>query len=124
MGCQREIAKTIIEQGADYVLALKGNQGNLHDDVRQLFTSARVQKFHNIEQQFHSTVEKGHWRIENRCYWTMGNTEFLIGYNITFLARWIQIAARRLRNSISKSLVFSSVSTPGELGYFKRGSET
>jgi predicted transposase YbfD/YdcC len=79
MGCQREIAKAIIEQGADYVLALKGNQGDLHDDVRQLFTSARAQKFHNIEHQFHSTVEKGHGRIEKRCYWTMGNTEFLIG---------------------------------------------
>ena len=79
MGCQTEIAKIIIEQGADYVLALKGNQGNLHDDVSQLFTSARAQKFHNIEHQFHSTVEKGHGRIEKRSYWTMGNTEFLIG---------------------------------------------
>lgn len=54
------IAKTIIEQGADYVLALKGNQGNLHDDVSQLFTSARAQKLYNIEHQFHSTVEKEH----------------------------------------------------------------
>jgi predicted transposase YbfD/YdcC len=79
MGCQTEIAKIIIEQGADYVLALKGNQGNLHDDVSQLFTSARAQKFHNIEHQFDSTVEKGHGRIEKRSYWTMGNTEFLIG---------------------------------------------
>ena len=79
MGCQTEIATTIIEQGADYVLALKGNQGNLHDDVSQLFTSSRSQKFHNIEHQFHSTVEKGHGRIEKRSYWTMGNTEFLIG---------------------------------------------
>jgi predicted transposase YbfD/YdcC len=68
MGCQREIAKTIIEQGADYVLALKCNQGDLHDDVRQLFTSARAQKFHNIEHQFHSTLEKGHGRIEKRYY--------------------------------------------------------
>jgi predicted transposase YbfD/YdcC len=33
MGCQTEIAQTIIHQGADYVLALKGNQGNLHEDV-------------------------------------------------------------------------------------------
>jgi hypothetical protein len=39
MGCQTEIAKTIIEQGAEYVLALKGNQGDLHTDVTQLFTA-------------------------------------------------------------------------------------
>ena len=79
MGCQRKIAKTIIEQGADYVLALKGNQGHLHDDVQELFLSAQAQEFKNIEHQFYSKVEKGHGRIETRRYWTMGNTEYLIG---------------------------------------------
>ena len=33
MGCQKEIARQIITQGGDYVLALKGNQGTLHADV-------------------------------------------------------------------------------------------
>jgi len=75
MGCQSEIANTIIEQGADYVLALKGNQGNLHEDVQELFTSASEQNFKNVEQQFYETVEKGHGRLETRRYWTMGNTE-------------------------------------------------
>jgi predicted transposase YbfD/YdcC len=79
MGCQTEIAKTIVEQGADYVLALKGNQGDLHNDVSQLFTSARKQNFRNIEHQFHSTVSFGHGRMETRRYWTMGDTEYLIG---------------------------------------------
>jgi predicted transposase YbfD/YdcC len=79
MGCQTEIAKTIIAEGADYVLALKKNQGNLHEDVTQLFTAARKQDFKNIEHQFHSTVEKGHGRSERRSYWVMGNTEYLIG---------------------------------------------
>jgi predicted transposase YbfD/YdcC len=79
MGCQTEIAKMIVEQGADYVLALKGNQGDLHTDVAQLFTSARKQNFSNIEHQFHSTVSKGHGRMETRRYWTMGNAEYLIG---------------------------------------------
>ena len=79
MGCQTEIAKVIIEQGADYVLALKGNQGDLHTDVVQLFACARKQHFRNIEHQFHSTVSNGHGRIETRRYWTMGNTEYLLG---------------------------------------------
>jgi predicted transposase YbfD/YdcC len=79
MGCQREIAHTIIEQGGDYVLALKGNQGNLHEDVVQLFTAARNQDFRNIEHQFHSTVSQGHGRSEARSYWVMGDTEYLIG---------------------------------------------
>jgi hypothetical protein len=47
-----------------------------------------------------------------------------VGANFTFLARWVQIAGRVLRNLISKSLVFSSASTPGVVGYFKRESET
>ena len=79
MGCQTEIAKVIIEQGADYVLALKGNQGDLHTDVVQLFSGARKQNFKNIEHQFHSTVSKGHGRIETRSYWIMGDTEYLLG---------------------------------------------
>jgi len=79
MGCQTEIANTIIEQGADYVLALKGNQGNLHEDVQELFTLAREQNFKNIDHQFWETVEKGHGRMETRRYWTMSNTEHLIG---------------------------------------------
>jgi predicted transposase YbfD/YdcC len=61
------------------VLALKGNQGNLHEDVVQLFTAARKQNCKNIEHQFHSIVEKGHGRNETRSDWVMGNTEYLIG---------------------------------------------
>lgn len=79
MGCQTEIAQTIINQGADYVLALKGNQGNLHEDVAQLFTDARAKNFKDIEHQFYATTEKGHGRTETRKYWTMGNTQYLIG---------------------------------------------
>jgi len=68
MGCQTEIAKTIVEEGADYVLALKGNQGNLYQDVKQLFTTARRQNFTNISHQFYESLEKGHGRIETRRY--------------------------------------------------------
>ena len=79
MGCQTEIAQVIIEKGADYVLALKGNHGDLHTDVVQLFASSRAKDFRNIEHQFCSTSNKGHGRIETRSYWTMGNTEYLLG---------------------------------------------
>lgn len=39
MGCQKKIAQQIIEQEGDYVLNLKGNQGDLHEDVKDFFTS-------------------------------------------------------------------------------------
>lgn len=61
MGCQTEIAKTIIEQGADYVLALKANQGNLYEDVSQLFDLARQQDLNDLGDQFHKGDGKGTW---------------------------------------------------------------
>jgi predicted transposase YbfD/YdcC len=78
MGTQKDIAKLIIAKGADYCLALKGNQGNIHQDVEQLFKQALSQQWQNINHSFFETVEKGHGRIEKRRYWTMGNVEFLI----------------------------------------------
>ena len=79
MGCQTEIAAQIVAQQGDYVLALKGNQGNLHQDVQQLFDHAHNQNFRDIEHDFYETQEQGHGREELRRYWMMGNTEYLIG---------------------------------------------
>ncbi|NJL89078.1 MAG: ISAs1 family transposase [Coleofasciculaceae cyanobacterium SM2_1_6] len=79
MGCQTKIAETIINQGGDYVLALKANQGNLHEDVTQLFKLAHQQNFKDIEHDFSQTIDKGHGRIEIRKYWLMGQTQYLLG---------------------------------------------
>jgi predicted transposase YbfD/YdcC len=79
MGCQTEIAAQIVAQQGDYVLALKGNQGDLHQDVQQLFDHAHSQNFRGIEHDFYETQEQGHGRQEIRRYWVMGNTEYLLG---------------------------------------------
>jgi predicted transposase YbfD/YdcC len=79
MGCQTAIAQQIIEQQGDYVLALKGNQGNLHEDVAQLFDYARQQNFRGIEHDYYETQEQAHGRVETRRYWVMGQTDYLIG---------------------------------------------
>jgi predicted transposase YbfD/YdcC len=79
MGCQTEIARTIIEQRGDYVLALKANQKNLYEDVVQLFQLARQKDWKNIDHEFYQTINKSHGRIEIRRYWTMGQTEYLLG---------------------------------------------
>ena len=42
MGCQREIAQQIVDGGADYVLAVKENQGRLHEGIRDLFEGAEA----------------------------------------------------------------------------------
>lgn len=79
MGTQTEIAQTIIEQGADYALALKGNQGNIYEDVKQLFELASKKRSQELPQEYYRTVEKGHRGIEVRSYRVMGNTQYLLG---------------------------------------------
>ncbi len=79
MGCQTEIAAQMVAQQGDYVLALKGNQGDLHQDVEQLFDHAHRQNFRGIEHDFYETQEQGHGRQEIRRYWVMGKTEYLLG---------------------------------------------
>ena len=66
MGCQKEIAKQIIAKKADYLLALKGNQGSLHDDVTSFFSIAKDENFKHIEHDFYEENDAGHGRIEIR----------------------------------------------------------
>ena len=77
MGCQKEIADKIIKKKADYVLALKGNQGNLHSDVKSFFTDAIANKFLNVKHEFHEEFDKGHGRIEHRQCWVIKPSEQL-----------------------------------------------
>jgi len=77
IGCQTHIAQQIVEQEADYVLALKGNQGTLHQDVQSLFDYAFEKEFQNIAYDTHQTVDKGHGRLEIRRYWIISDPEFL-----------------------------------------------
>lgn len=77
MGCQTEIAELISEKEADYVLALKGNQGTLHRDVQDLFAYAQEIDFQAIAHDFHQTINKGHGRIEIRRHWTISEPEWI-----------------------------------------------
>lgn len=70
MGCQKEIAKKIIEKQADYVLSLKGNHSRLHEEVK-LFLESEVLKTGGATKliQCFSECDKGHGRIEiRRCF--------------------------------------------------------
>ena len=58
MGCQREIAAKIIEKEADYVLALKGNQGTLREDVELFFGEQEARKYKDCSVDRHETIEK------------------------------------------------------------------
>lgn len=81
MGCQTEIAKLIVEQEADYVLSLKGNQGTLHQEVQDLFEHAFETEFRHLKHDFHQTLNTGHGRQEIRRYWTLTEPDFLTFIN-------------------------------------------
>ncbi len=68
MGCQKNIAKEIIEKGADYVLAVKENQNNLHKDVKSFFEDVKETNYKNKSCKYYETVDKNHGRVEIRRY--------------------------------------------------------
>jgi len=77
MGCQREIAKQILDQKADYVLALKGNQGTLREDVEVFAAEQKANGFKNTKVSRHETVDGDHGRIESRTYTAIHDVAWL-----------------------------------------------
>lgn len=66
MGCQRDISREIIDKKANYVLALKGNQGTLRDEVDLFVAEQRANGFKDTKISQHKTVDGDHGRIETR----------------------------------------------------------
>jgi len=87
MGCQTEIAAQIVAQGADYVLALKENQGQLYREVARLFNDALTEPRRGIPVETAKTIEKGHGRIEKRQTWTISHPDYLNYLDPT--GRWV-----------------------------------
>ena len=73
MGCQKKIAKKIRDKQADYVLAVKDNQGKLHQDIQDWFAYAQQVGFKDIHHDYHKQVSKGHGRLEIRECWVIAD---------------------------------------------------
>ncbi len=76
MGCQRSIAQEIIDRGGHYVLALKGNQSSLQQDV-QTFMEDRITRGATDHGDYYETTEKAHGRLEVRKCWTCWQVDWL-----------------------------------------------
>jgi len=66
MGCQRDIAQKIVDKKADYILALKGNQGTLREDVELFANEQKAKGFSDTTVSVAETVDGDHGRIETR----------------------------------------------------------
>ena len=86
MGCQTEIAQQIVDGGADYLLAVKSNQGELYGNIQDLFQMAAQEgslaeepvyhrpDYHRPDYHrpdYHRQVDKGHGRLETRECWVI-----------------------------------------------------
>ncbi len=76
LGCQTEIAEIVVEKGGEYLLALKENQGQLYEDVRELFAGADEVNFFDVEHTYAKTVNKNHGRMEVRECWCVTDPDF------------------------------------------------
>lgn len=83
MGCQTEIAEKIISQQADYLLAVKGNQGTLAEDIADLFAGFEQAQWQGVAHDYHKTVNKDHARLEIRECWVVSQSDYL-----TYLRRY------------------------------------
>jgi predicted transposase YbfD/YdcC len=90
IGCQTEIAETIIDQEADYVLSLKENQGRLFEDVQRLFDDLEESQYKAYSFDYDKTVNKDHGRIEIRECWTISDPEVL--RHLRGFENWKQLA--------------------------------
>ena len=77
MGARPEIAEQVIEQEADYLLTIKDNQQNLHEDMQLFFELSHQNEFQKVEHTYHRTVNKDHGRIEVRECWAISGEDSL-----------------------------------------------
>jgi len=76
-GCQRDITQKLIDKKADYVLALKGNQGALRDDVELFAAEQKVRGFADTGISQDTTIDGDHDRIETRTTTVIHDVKWL-----------------------------------------------
>jgi predicted transposase YbfD/YdcC len=119
IGCQAEIAQLIVEQEADYVLAVKGNQATLHQEIQDLFVYAQEIGFRDVAYDSHQMVNGGHGRIEVRRHWTISEPDFLDYLNPKGVWAGLKSigmveAERRIGDDISQETRYYISTLPGD----------
>jgi predicted transposase YbfD/YdcC len=107
MGTQTKIAKTILAGGGDYVLAVKGNQGHLYEDLQYLFGTEAQNNYDQAPYSYTKTTHKCHGRIEVRECWAIDSEDYL-----AYLREWEQWAGlKSIACIISKRTLGDKIET-------------
>ena len=122
MGCQKNIALQIIEQGADYVLALKDNQPSLHQDIKSIFALGEHRKFKKMLNKRKVEKVHDHGRIETRRYTLISARDPML-----FQIRWPGMKSigmvevtRTTHNEVERSKRFYITSLDEDIDGFMR----
>lgn len=94
MGCQTDIAAKIVGKEADYLLAVKGNQAHLYDDIKEAFEHTP-----GGQQEISTTLETDHGRIEKRTCQVIDDIDWVCNKEWEGLKRLIKITAERTDKS-------------------------
>lgn len=122
MGTQKEIAKMLVDKGADYILALKGNQSNLQAEVVNFANQAMEHGEKGLDFNIFEQENEGHGRIERRRIYATDDIDFLENYRKDWksLNSIVWIESERTVKGITTREVRYFVSTlppnPEELG--------
>jgi predicted transposase YbfD/YdcC len=77
LGCQKEIARQILDAHGQYLLQVKNNQPTLHEKLRVLFTDLRLDNFAGVKHDYFSETDGGHGRVETRRLWVFWDVHLL-----------------------------------------------
>jgi len=123
MGCQKKIVNKIVKENkADYVIALKGNQGILHGDIKLFFEGALKDNFDGIDFDYQKTVDGDHGRIETRECYIVSDIDWLDGKenweNLNTIG--MVISERDTGDKISKEARYFICSIPRDAKLFAK----
>jgi predicted transposase YbfD/YdcC len=101
IGCQREVAREVVERGGDYVLAVKQNQPALHAKVKALLDEAILDGFAGMSHGHVERTDDAHGRVETRRTWVTDEVNWL---GDDLLARWPGLASLAVIESVRQDL--------------------
>ena len=110
-GCQKNIAEAIVEKEADYVLALKGNQQTLHQEVAEYFEQQLASEPRDAKLRTQRQVETGHGRSETRDTFVAP-----LPRNLAAAAAWVGLAS--IVMVIRESVDHATQKVTGDVRYF------
>jgi predicted transposase YbfD/YdcC len=124
MGCQTKIVDKIVENGGDYIISLKGNQGTFHEAIKDYFGETSMEDLETLNlSSVLQTTDKGHGRIEERSYVIVGDIDWLPGRskwrNLTTIG--MVITRRTVGPKVSEERRYFIASIQPDVELFERG---